>query len=109
MGANDGLVSTESLVVGDTAAGSGRPKILIAGVAGVVRWCASGPDPRAALAARSLLYFLLVLLPLSACRQLDRGVRVQPSFVGAIASPGTASPELGNSILNVHKLAGVTL
>ena len=90
MGANDGLVSTESLVVGIPLRAPGVPKILIAGVAGAVRWCASGPDPRAALAARSLLYFLL-----------------RPSAtVGAIASPGTASPELGNSILNVHKLVG---
>jgi len=49
LGANDGLVSIESLVVGVATAGSGRPKILIAGlaglVAGVVRWRAGGPDP----------------------------------------------------------------
>jgi VIT1/CCC1 family predicted Fe2+/Mn2+ transporter len=36
LGANDGLVSTASLVVGVTAAGSGRPEILIAGLAGLV-------------------------------------------------------------------------
>jgi VIT1/CCC1 family predicted Fe2+/Mn2+ transporter len=36
MGANDGLVSTASLVVGVAAAGSARPDILIAGLAGLV-------------------------------------------------------------------------
>lgn len=36
LGANDGLVSTASLVVGVAAAGSGRPDILIAGLAGLV-------------------------------------------------------------------------
>lgn len=36
LGANDGLVSTASLVVGVAAAGSGRPEILIAGMAGLV-------------------------------------------------------------------------
>ncbi len=36
VGANDGLVSTASLVVGVAAAGSGRPEILIAGLAGLV-------------------------------------------------------------------------
>ncbi|CUH67460.1 VIT family protein [Thalassovita gelatinovora] len=36
LGANDGLVSTASLVVGVAAAGSGRPEILIAGLAGMV-------------------------------------------------------------------------
>jgi vacuolar iron transporter family protein len=36
LGANDGLVSTASLVVGVAAAGSGRAEILIAGVAGLV-------------------------------------------------------------------------
>ncbi|BBU59669.1 membrane protein (plasmid) [Mameliella alba] len=36
LGANDGLVSTASLVVGVAAAGSGRPEILIAGLAGLV-------------------------------------------------------------------------
>ena len=36
LGANDGLVSTASLVVGIAAAGSGRPEILIAGLAGLV-------------------------------------------------------------------------
>jgi len=36
LGANDGLVSTSSLVVGVAAAGSGRPEILIAGLAGLV-------------------------------------------------------------------------
>lgn len=35
-GANDGLVSTAILVVGVAAAGSGRPEILIAGLAGLV-------------------------------------------------------------------------
>jgi VIT1/CCC1 family predicted Fe2+/Mn2+ transporter len=35
LGANDGLVSTASLVVGVAAAGSDRPEILIAGVAGL--------------------------------------------------------------------------
>ncbi len=35
LGANDGLVSTASLVVGVAAAGSGRPEILIAGLAGL--------------------------------------------------------------------------
>lgn len=36
LGANDGLVSTASLVVVVAAAGSGRPEILIAGLAGLV-------------------------------------------------------------------------
>ena len=36
LGANDGLVSTASLVVGVAAAGSGRPEIMIAGLAGLV-------------------------------------------------------------------------
>jgi len=36
LGANDGLVSTASLVVGVAAAGSGQPEILIAGLAGLV-------------------------------------------------------------------------
>ncbi|GGD31171.1 VIT1/CCC1 transporter family protein [Sinisalibacter lacisalsi] len=36
LGANDGLVSTASLVVGVAAAGSGREEILIAGLAGLV-------------------------------------------------------------------------
>lgn len=35
LGANDGLVSTASLVVGVAAAGSGRPEILTAGLAGL--------------------------------------------------------------------------
>jgi VIT1/CCC1 family predicted Fe2+/Mn2+ transporter len=36
LGANDGLVSTSSLVVGIAAAGTGRPEVLIAGIAGLV-------------------------------------------------------------------------
>ncbi|MGQ3152630.1 VIT1/CCC1 transporter family protein, partial [Brevundimonas mediterranea] len=36
LGANDGLVSTSSLVVGVAAAGSGSTEILIAGFAGLV-------------------------------------------------------------------------
>lgn len=36
LGANDGLVSTASLVVGVAAAGSARPEILVAGLAGLV-------------------------------------------------------------------------
>ena len=36
LGANDGLISTASLVVGVAAAGTARPAILIAGVAGLV-------------------------------------------------------------------------
>ena len=36
LGANDGLVSTASLVLGVAAAGAGRTEILIAGVAGLV-------------------------------------------------------------------------
>jgi VIT1/CCC1 family predicted Fe2+/Mn2+ transporter len=36
LGANDGLISTASLVVGVAAAGTARPAILVAGVAGVV-------------------------------------------------------------------------
>lgn len=36
LGANDGIVSTASLVVGVAAAGAGRPEILIAGLAGLV-------------------------------------------------------------------------
>lgn len=36
LGANDGIVSTASLVVGVAAAGTSRPGILIAGVAGLV-------------------------------------------------------------------------
>jgi VIT1/CCC1 family predicted Fe2+/Mn2+ transporter len=36
LGANDGLVSTSSLIVGVAAAGSGRPEVLVAGLAGLV-------------------------------------------------------------------------
>ena len=36
LGANDGIVSTSSLVVGVAAAGSGRSEVLIAGLAGLV-------------------------------------------------------------------------
>jgi len=36
LGANDGIVSTASLVVGVAAAGSGRPEILVAGLAGLM-------------------------------------------------------------------------
>ena len=36
LGANDGLISTASLIVGVAASGTGRPAILIAGVAGLV-------------------------------------------------------------------------
>jgi VIT1/CCC1 family predicted Fe2+/Mn2+ transporter len=35
LGANDGFVSTFSLVVGVAAAGSGKPEVLIAGLAGL--------------------------------------------------------------------------
>ena len=36
LGANDGLVSTASLVVGVAAAGFGKPEVLLAGLAGLV-------------------------------------------------------------------------
>jgi len=36
LGANDGIVSTASLLVGVAAAGSGKPEILIAGLAGLM-------------------------------------------------------------------------
>lgn len=36
LGANDGVVSTASLIVGVAAAGSGRPEVLVAGLAGLV-------------------------------------------------------------------------
>ena len=36
LGANDGIVSTSSLVVGVAAAGTGRTEVLIAGLAGLV-------------------------------------------------------------------------
>jgi VIT1/CCC1 family predicted Fe2+/Mn2+ transporter len=36
LGANDGLISTSSLMVGVAAAGTGRAEILVAGVAGLV-------------------------------------------------------------------------
>jgi VIT1/CCC1 family predicted Fe2+/Mn2+ transporter len=36
LGANDGLISTASLIVGVAASGTGRPEILIAGIAGLV-------------------------------------------------------------------------
>jgi VIT1/CCC1 family predicted Fe2+/Mn2+ transporter len=36
LGANDGLVSPSSLVVGVAAAGSGKPEVLVAGLAGLV-------------------------------------------------------------------------
>ena len=45
LGANDGLVSTASLVVGVAAAGTTQSAILVAGVAGVVAgamWMAAG-------------------------------------------------------------------
>jgi VIT1/CCC1 family predicted Fe2+/Mn2+ transporter len=44
LGANDGLVSTASLVVCVAAAGSGKPEVLITGLAGLV----SGAMSRAA-------------------------------------------------------------
>jgi cytochrome b561 len=78
------------------------------------RW-ARPPDPvsmpvwmhQAALATRLLLYFLLVFLPLSAIvGSWIEGHALSLYFVGAIASPWTTSPELGQSILSVHKLAG---
>ena len=36
LGANDGLISTASLIVGVAASGTGRPAVLVAGVAGLV-------------------------------------------------------------------------
>lgn len=36
LGANDGIVSTSSLIVGVAAAGAGRPEVLIAGIAALV-------------------------------------------------------------------------
>lgn len=36
LGANDGIVSTASLIIGVAAAGAGKPSILLAGVAGLV-------------------------------------------------------------------------
>ncbi len=36
LGANDGIVSTASLILGVAAAGTGRPEILLAGLAGLV-------------------------------------------------------------------------
>lgn len=36
LGANDGIVSTASLIVGVAAAGAGRPEVLVAGLAGLV-------------------------------------------------------------------------
>ncbi len=36
LGANDGIVSTASLVIGVASSGAGRPEILLAGVAGLV-------------------------------------------------------------------------
>jgi len=36
LGANDGIVSTASLIVGVAAASAGRPEVLVAGVAGLV-------------------------------------------------------------------------
>ncbi len=36
MGANDGIVSTSSLIIGVAAAGSSQPQILLAGVAGLI-------------------------------------------------------------------------
>ncbi|MBI1219862.1 MAG: VIT family protein [Rhodobacteraceae bacterium] len=36
LGANDGIVSTASLVVGVAAAGSGKPEVIVAGLAGLV-------------------------------------------------------------------------
>ncbi|NNU82153.1 VIT family protein [Halovulum dunhuangense] len=36
LGANDGIVSTSSLIVGVAAAGSGKPEVLVAGLAGLV-------------------------------------------------------------------------
>lgn len=36
LGANDGIVSTASLLVGVAAAGSGRPEIMVAGLAGLM-------------------------------------------------------------------------
>lgn len=45
LGANDGLISTSSLVIGVASANSGREAVLVAGVAGLVAgalsmaWC----------------------------------------------------------------------
>lgn len=36
LGANDGIVSTASLLIGVAAAGAGRPAVLVAGIAGLV-------------------------------------------------------------------------
>ena len=36
LGANDGIVSTASLIVGVAAAASGKPQVLVAGIAGLV-------------------------------------------------------------------------
>ena len=37
LGANDGIVSTASLILGVAAAGAGRPDVLLAGIAGLTR------------------------------------------------------------------------
>jgi len=52
LGANDGILSTASLVLGVAAAEASRPAVLVAGVAGLVAGAMSGPDrlPATALA-----------------------------------------------------------
>jgi cytochrome b561 len=56
---------------------------------------------------RSLLYFLLVFVPLSAIfGSWIEGHSLSFYLVGAVASPWATSQALGGTILRLHKLAG---
>ena len=54
LGANDGLVSTASLVVGVAAAGSGKPEVMIAGLAGLMAGAMSMAAGELSRSARKL-------------------------------------------------------
>jgi cytochrome b561 len=79
------------------------------------RCWARPPDPvgmpvwmhQAALATRLLLYFLLLILPLSAIvGSWTEGHSLSLYVFGAIGSPWATSHAFGRSILSFHKLAG---
>ena len=74
LGANDGLVSTASLVVGVAAAGSGKPEVMIAGLAGLMAGAMSmAAEPR----TKTCRWRPLTSLPMaSAAISLSRIARI---------------------------------
>ena len=102
LGANDGLVSTASLVVGVAAAGSGRPEILIAGLAGLVAGAmsmAAGEYVSVSSqtdAEQTRTFFAINSAPLSDLmysggpRRMNRSVNQSRPFLGCFC--GTFSP-----------------